>query len=174
MTLGRLVSEERYKGFDEVVKCLPGLISKIPDLVYLIGGAGSDMNRLQQEVVKLGLEKHVIFTGFIPEQEKVDHYRLADLYIMPSRGEGFGFVLLEAMACGVPTIGSILDGGREALRDGLLGTLVDPGNQQQIETAILQKLADKKRYVPQGLEYFNIRSFRQRAHEFLDRALKEN
>jgi asparagine synthase (glutamine-hydrolysing) len=171
MTLGRLASEEQYKGFDEVLNCLPSLIQQIPELVYLIVGTGSDISRLKHKVTNLGLEKHVIFTGFIAEEEKVDHYRMADVYVMPSRGEGFGFVLLEAMACGIPTIGSTLDGGREALREGQLGILVDPDNPQQIEDAILQALADGDRQVPAGLEYFHLRSFRKRTVEFLDHAL---
>ena len=65
-------------------------------------------------------------TGRIAEEEKVAHYHLADAYVMPSRGEGFGIVILEAMACGVPALASSKDGGREALLDGKLGLLVDP------------------------------------------------
>lgn len=173
MTLGRLVSEERYKGFDEVLGCLPSLVQKVPNLIYLIVGNGSDMNRLKREAINLGLEKHVIFTGFIPENEKADHYRMADVYIMPSRGEGFGFVLLEAMACGIPTIGSVLDGSREALLNGQLGILVDPDNPEQIEKAILKMLEENNRQVPSGLEYFNIRSFHKRTFQFLDYALNK-
>ena len=76
----------------------------------------------------MGLSDRVIFTGYIPESEKIAHYNLADVYVMPSTGEGFGIVLLEAVACGVPVVGSRVDGSREALLDGQLGRLVDPGN----------------------------------------------
>ena len=77
-----------------------------------------------------------VFTGIFAEEEKADLYSLADVYAMPSRGEGFGFVLLEAMASGVPVIASSHDGGREAIRDGQLGPLVDPSNPAEIRTAI--------------------------------------
>ena len=97
MTLGRLVSAERYKGFDEVIDVLPALTSVNPNLAYLIVGEGSDRRRLEEKVRALGLADLVVFAGLVPEAEKADHYRLADAYIMASRGEGFGFVLLEAM-----------------------------------------------------------------------------
>ena len=61
---------------------------------------------LKKKVEALGLSDHVIFTGYIPESEKIAHYNLADVFVMPSTGEGFGIVLLEAVACGVPVVGS--------------------------------------------------------------------
>ncbi len=62
----------------------------------------------------------------IEEAEKADYLRLADVFALPGRGEGFGIVYLEALACGVPAVGSQLDGSREALRGGELGELADP------------------------------------------------
>ena len=56
---------------------------------------------------------------------------------MPSRGEGFGFVFLEALACGIPALGSKVDGSREALLDGKMGILVDPSNPEEIKKGIL-------------------------------------
>ena len=74
-----------------------------------------------------------------------DLYNLADVYVMPSPGEGFGFVFLEAMACGVPVIGSKVDGGREALLDGKLGLLVDPTNHAELRApAVLASLFDSQ------------------------------
>jgi hypothetical protein len=82
--------------------------------------------RLEEKANSLGLSDKVVFTGRISESEKVAHYNLADAYVMPSTGEGFGIVLIEAAACGVPVVGSRVDGSREALLDGRLGHLVDP------------------------------------------------
>ena len=130
-TFGRLVSRERAKGMDEVMEAMPGLLADVPDLVYLIGGDGPDRPRLAAKAESLGLGARVIFAGRIAEEEKVAHYRLADAYVMPSRGEGFGIVLLEAMACGVPALASAKDGGREALLDGKLGLLVDPDDARK-------------------------------------------
>lgn len=167
MTLGRLDSSERYKGFDEVLDLLPSLIAAAPDIIYLIVGDGPDRPRLERKVDALGLEKYVRFTGFIPEHEKADHYRIADAYVMPSRGEGFGFVFLEAMACGVPCVGSTLDGSREALRWGELGQLVDPTDPEQLRHAVLSALAQPKR-VPDGLDFFSYQNFERRVHETVD------
>ena len=169
MTFGRLVSAERHKGFDEVLDVLPRLP---PDIVYMIAGTGSDRARLERRARELGVSDRVIFTGFVPEEEKADYYNLADLYVMPSRGEGFGYVLLEALACGVPAIGSRADGTREALLDGVLGTLVDPANPAELEAAILTTLERRdERRVPAGLEHFSFERFRQRLSAIIEHGI---
>ena len=171
MTFGRLDSKERAKGFDEIMEILPLLVNEIPDIVYLIAGSGRDRERLEQKVKSLKIEELVIFTGMVSEEEKADHYRLADVYVMPSRGEGFGIVLLEAMACGIPAVASTVDGSREALRDGLLGILVDPDKPAEIIAAITQALG-KPRQVLDGLDYFSSVNFEARVHSFLDTVQK--
>jgi asparagine synthase (glutamine-hydrolysing) len=173
MSLGRLVSVERYKGFDEVLDLMPELIAAVPGLVYLIAGDGSDKARLQEKVCSLGLEGRVVFAGQVPEAEKADHYRLADAYVMASRGEGFGFVLLEAMACGIPVVASALDGGREAVRNGQLGLLVDPVNRDQLRRGILEALARPRGIVPAGLEHFSFANFETRAHRLFAGVLSD-
>ena len=82
-------------------------------------------------------------TGFVPDDELTDHYLLSDLFVMPSREEGFGIVYIEAMACGLPVIAGNVDGSVDALDHGKLGTLVDPTDPDAIAAAILQKLAHK-------------------------------
>src|SRR5262249_1572191 len=110
----------------------------------------------------------------IPESEKADHFRLADVYIMASRGEGFGFVLLEAMACGVPVVASKLDGGREAVRDGQLGILVDPLDGRDVRDAILEALTRPRGVVPGGLDHFSLSNFEARAHALIGRVLADS
>ena len=162
MTLGRLAGKERYKGFDEMIEALPDILKKEPTSAYLIVGDGDDSARLKAKVLQLGLTDRVIFAGFVPESEKADCYALADAYAMPSHGEGFGIVLLEAMACGVPTVASKLDGGREALLGGQLGELVDPRNREEICAATLTALK-RPRGCPAGIEYFSYKNFTRRA-----------
>ncbi len=87
---------------------------------------------------ELGLEKHVIFTGFIPEAELADYYRLADLYVMPSTGEGFGIVYLESLACGRPCVVGDQDASPEAIDHGRLGFIVPPRDAGRIAEAILK------------------------------------
>jgi glycosyltransferase involved in cell wall biosynthesis len=165
LTLGRIVAAERYKGFDDVLEVMPDLDA---DIVYLIAGKGDDIERLRRKARDRGVADRVIFTGFIDEKDKADVYALADVYVMPSRGEGFGFVLLEAMACGIPVIGSKHDGGREALRHGALGTLVDPANPAEIRTAIEDLLRDGKRAIPAGMHYFAYERFVERVRAIVD------
>lgn len=171
MTLGRMPGPDRFKGYDEIIEILPRLVRKIPNLVYLLGGNGPDRPRLEQKARNLGVAEHIVFTGMIEEVEKPDHFRLADVYVMPSRGEGFGIVLLEAMACGIPVVASKLDGGREALRDGLLGLLVDPLDPEDIIAGILRALESPTR-VPDGLDYFSKSSFQDRVYKLLESVME--
>lgn len=136
LTLGRLASEERCKGFDEVLNALPKLKQRFPSIKYLIVGDGPDGPRLRQHAKALGVADHVIFAGRIAESEKVEHYRLADVYVMPSSGEGFGIVLIEAASCGIPVVGSKVDGSAEALLQGRLGALITPSDSIQLINAV--------------------------------------
>jgi glycosyltransferase involved in cell wall biosynthesis len=171
MTLGRLDSRERYKGVDETLEVLPTVAEIVPDVAYLIVGDGTDRERLQQKSRSLGVDDRVVFAGAIPEAEKADHYRLADVYVMPSRGEGFGFVFLEAMACGVPVVASEIDGSREAVRNGALGILVNPNVPEQIVQGIIQALHRPRGAVPEGLAYFAYEHFERRCHAIVDEIL---
>jgi len=161
MTLARLSRSEAYKGVDEVLEILPSLIETDPTLIYLVAGDGDDRPRLEAKAAALGLKDKTIFTGFVEEKDKADYFRLADAFVMPGRGEGFGFVFLEAMACGVPVVGSLVDGSREALLGGELGGLVDPASQASIREGILRALARSKT-IPHGLTYFSWPYFRLR------------
>ncbi len=168
LTVGRVVAEERYKGFDEVIEILPKLSN---DVVYMIAGGGNDIERLREKAAALGVADRVIFTGRFAEEEKRDLYNLADVYVMPSRGEGFGFVFLEAVACGVPVIASKHDGGREAILNGELGLLIDPSSSAEIEAAIRELLARGTKTIPERLDYFSFENFERRVHAILDQSL---
>jgi len=135
----------------------------------MIAGGGNDAGRLARKAVQCDIGHRVIFTGLFPEEEKPDLYALADVYIMPSRGEGFGYVFLEALASGVPVIGSKHDGGREALVDGELGLLVDPANPAEIKAAIVELLGrPAARRIPEGLDRFSFARFRTRLDAIID------
>jgi len=161
MTLGRLSSVQRHKGVDEVIEVMPRLLLEVPDLVYLIAGGGDDIPRLQQKAEDLGIAERVVFTGLVEESEKADHYRLADAFALTGRGDGFGFVLLEAMACGVPVVASVLDGSQEAVLKGELGVLVNPNEPDSLVSGLLHALR-QPRGIPAGLEYFAYERFCER------------
>jgi glycosyltransferase involved in cell wall biosynthesis len=168
MTLARLSADERYKGIDEVMEVLPDLAKAVPDISYLIVGDGTDRGRLEEKAVALGISDRVVFAGRITDEAKQDHYRLADAFVMPGRGEGFGIVYLEAMACGVPVVASKLDASREAVRDGELGILVDPKNADEIRVGICEALRREKGRIQRGLEHFSTENFQARVRPLLD------
>lgn len=163
LTLGRLSSGEQYKGHDEVLEVIPELVDEIPDLSYLVCGDGDDRPRLERKAERLGIDDRVVFAGYVPEDEKADHYRLADVFVMPGHGEGFGIVYLEALACGVPVVASSADASQEAVRDGELGIVVDPSDPEAIKDGIRDAL-DTSPGVPDGLDYFSVDRFRERWH----------
>jgi len=164
MTLGRLSSEEQYKGHDEILEVLSDLADEIPDVSYLVCGDGDDRPRLERKAEQLGVADRTVFAGYVPEEEKEDHYRLADAFVMPGRGEGFGIVYLEAMACGVPVVASSADASREAVHDGQLGVVVDPDDSTDLRQGIHRAL-DAERGVPDGLEHFSFDAFEERWHQ---------
>ena len=164
LTVGRHWSTERYKGVDEVLDILPRLAQEIPDIVYIVVGEGDDLPRLRSKVAQLGVADRVIFAGYVPESEMASYYRLADAYVMPGRGEGFGIVYLEALACGVPSIGSSADASSEVLGDIPLGGVVDPAKPEELIQEIRRALAVTRREAPDALEYFSFDRFRGRWH----------
>lgn len=169
MSLGRMSASERYKGFDEVLEVLPELSRDIPEIAYLVVGDGDDLQRLESKARDLGLADRVVFTGRITEEEKVDHYRLADVFAMPGRGEGFGIVYLEAMACGVPVVGSKVDGSRDALLNGELGVLVDPFKSDEIVAGLRKSLCANSNH--QKLYMFSHQAYRQNVHNILGKLI---
>jgi phosphatidylinositol alpha-1,6-mannosyltransferase len=169
LTVGRMATQERYKGFDQMIELMPRLLRQFPNVKYLIVGDGDDRKRLEEKVMTYRVADHVIFTGHIPETEKVAHYNLADGFVMPSTGEGFGIVFIEAAACGVPVIGSLADGSREALLDGAIGQLVDPANPEDLMEkvgAVLQ--SPSERYRDTAIETFSLANFRGRVTKWCD------
>ena len=163
LTVGRLAASERYKGVDEVIDAMPQLLPQFPALRYLVVGDGSDRPRLEAKARACGLSDHIIFAGRIAEAEKVAHYNLADVYVMPSYGEGFGIVLIEAAACGIPIVGSSADGSRDALLDGRLGRVVDPNKPDELIGAITSAIGEARRRARNELvEIFDVHHFRAR------------
>jgi phosphatidyl-myo-inositol dimannoside synthase len=145
LTVSRLDSRERYKGHDRIIRTLPRVLQQHPDTIYLIVGDGDDRPRLESLAVECGVAKHVQFAGLVPPEELPHYFRLADVFVLPSTGEGFGIVFLEALATGVRVIGGSQDGSRDALCDGALGTLVNPENAEELTSAILAALDDPAR-----------------------------
>jgi glycosyltransferase involved in cell wall biosynthesis len=172
MTVARLWSGDIYKGVDVTIRALPRLAQVFPEVKYLVIGRGDDQPRLAQLAEDLGVSDRVVFAGFVPTEQLIAHYRLADAYIMPSQ-EGFGIVYLEAMACGVPVLSGDDDGSADPLQDGKLGWRVPHRDPEAVATACIEILqgddqrCDGEWLREQAIALFGMKAFQQRLQELL-------
>ncbi len=150
MTLTRLSSKEKYKGYDSVLHAIKELKIQYPSIKYLVVGMydKAEKRRLDAIIDQLELTGDIIFAGFVPDSELAAHFAVADLYIMPSKKEGFGIVFIEAMYYGKPVIAGNKDGSADALCNGRFGLLIDPDNVAEIKDAIATVLSYKQKYIP--------------------------
>ncbi len=149
-TLTRLSSKERYKGYDKVLQAIVSLKEKYPRIHYLVGGSYDKNEKiyLDNMINRLSLNEQVTIAGFIPDEDLVAYFSMADIYVMPSMKEGFGIVFIEAMYYGLPVIAGNKDGSVDALCNGELGLLVDPLDVTAIQEAVEKILLDKNAYIP--------------------------
>jgi phosphatidylinositol alpha-1,6-mannosyltransferase len=143
MTVARLWSGDIYKGVDVTIRALPAIAKAFPAIKYLVIGRGDDQPRLAELATELGVADRVVFAGFVPTADLMEHYRLADAYVMPSQ-EGFGIVYLEAMACGVPVLSGDADGSADPLQDGRLGWQVPHRDPAAVASACITMLREKE------------------------------
>ncbi|MTJ06773.1 glycosyltransferase family 4 protein [Anabaena sp. UHCC 0204] len=172
VTVTRLWSGDIYKGVDITIRALPQILKVFADVKYLVIGRGDDQPRLAKLAQDLGVSDRVIFAGFVPTEELIFHYRLADAYIMPSQ-EGFGIVYLEAMACGIPVLSGDNDGSADPLQDGKLGWRVPHRDADAVAAACIEILqGDDQRchgtwLREQAIAAFGIETFPLRLQEIL-------
>jgi phosphatidylinositol alpha-1,6-mannosyltransferase len=141
LTVARMDSRERYKGHDRVIAAIPSLVAEGQDIAYVIVGKGDDRARLAALAAAAGVAERVIFLGEVARQRSRAAYRMADLFVMPSTGEGFGIAFLEAMASGTPALGLNAGGAVDALADGELGVLT---SEQDMAAEVSRFLARPK------------------------------
>jgi phosphatidylinositol alpha-1,6-mannosyltransferase len=144
LSVGRLDSRQRYKGQDRVIAVIPDLIKRGYDIHYLVVGEGDDRPRLEALAHNTKVSERVHFLGAIELASLVETYRAADLFVLPSIGEGFGIAFLEAMASGTTALGIGVAGAKDALVDGELGVIASEG---ELATTIAC-LLDQQRPVP--------------------------
>lgn len=147
LTVTRLASTEKYKGYDHVFKVLKSINAKTNFKVrYFLGGKADalEAKRIDELIKENDVAEYVQLLGFIKDEELIDHYLLADVFAMPSKKEGFGIVFIEAMACGLKVIAGNKDGSVDALKNGELGILINPDNETELEEAILISLMSEE------------------------------
>ncbi|HEY2461332.1 MAG TPA: glycosyltransferase family 4 protein [Candidatus Acidoferrum sp.] len=142
LAVGRWLSTERYKGMDTLITALPRLLMEFPDLQLVAVGEGDDRAWLERLAEQSGVRLHVHFLGGLSYAELAACYSACEIFALPSKGEGFGLVYLEAMACGKPVIGGAHGGAPEVIEDGKTGYLVEHGDAGQLATSLETLLAD--------------------------------
>lgn len=142
LTVGRWLKTERYKGMDTLIKALPRLLLHWPDLQLALVGSGDDREWLVNIARDSGVELHTHFLTDVTYRELSACYAAAEVFALPSRGEGFGFVYLEAMARAKPVVGGAHGGAPEVIEDGKTGYLVQHGDVAQLASSIDTLLAN--------------------------------
>lgn len=147
------------KGQQNVIKALPRILEKYPDLRYYIVGIPTEKDRLQDLARQLKVEEAIVFCGAVSEAEKCSLLGKADIFVMLSeitkKGdvEGFGIAILEANSLGVPSIGSKGCGIEEAVQDGFSGLLVNKNNTEEIFAAVDRILENYKEYSSNAVQW---------------------
>lgn len=173
-TLNRLSASEKYKGYDKVITALGKLKQQNQAFIYLLAGKADDAEhiRLTKLIEDNNLVNEVKLIGYLSEEELTPHFLLSDLFIMPSKGEGFGIVFIEAAAHGCKVIGGNIDGSTDALLNGKLGQLINPNEETEILQAIQNALADKAHQPHQQqqmtIEHFGFDSYLKKVKELLN------
>lgn len=129
----------KVKRVQDVVETF-ALARKQLDCKLLLVGDGPEMGRIIQQVRELGIDDHVLFLG--KRESLAEFYNISDIKLLLSEKEAFGLVLLEAMACGVPVIGSHIGGMPEIIEPGVNGYLVELGDTQQAAEYAVKMLSD--------------------------------
>ncbi len=174
LSVCRLESSERYKGVDRVIEALPEIQKHIPDIQYTVVGGGDDLRRHQDLAQRLGVTERVRFMGFLEDAALQSCYRDADLFVMPSTGEGFGFVFLEAMQHGKPIVAANCAAVPEVVADGVSGVLVARDNLAQLTDAIVRLCRDRTLRESMGAagrerlhQHFDFEHFKERLREII-------
>jgi phosphatidyl-myo-inositol dimannoside synthase len=172
LSVTRLTKEDRYKGIDNVIRCLPAIVRIAGPIDYRIVGEGDDVPRLRALAAGLGVGRYITFMGRLDDTELREQYRRCSLFVLPSREEGFGIVFLEAMAYGKPVVGGAHGGTPSVVKDGETGLLVDSADVTGIAQSITRLLGDaelRERFGRAGhqrlLDEFTFERFERNLHE---------
>lgn len=131
------------KGYDTLLKSMPQVIKRFPQAKLMIIGDGTQRDHLQRICADLGISEHVVFLGTKTHAQVIDFLKKLDLFVLASNWEGFGLVLVEAMALGKPVVATNVGGIREIVQDGQTGYLVPPGQPDALASRMIRLLEDQ-------------------------------
>ena len=170
-TVSRLGEPDRYKNVDKIILALPAILESYPGTHHYIVGTGSLLPELQELARETGVADHVHFMGTVDDATKEALYASSDIFVLPSTGEGFGIVFLEAWRYGMPVICSDRDAASEVVRDGVDGFCVPP-EPGRIAASVLSLLADpalRRSMGAAGRQRLHERYSHERFHQALGR-----
>jgi phosphatidylinositol alpha-1,6-mannosyltransferase len=142
LIVGRMAVGEGYKGHDQLIDAWPHVAASVPGAELLIVGDGDDRPRLEAKARRLTGGQTIEFAGFVDRPTLERTYERAAVFAMPSRGEGFGLVYLEAMAHGLPCVGSVHDAAGEVIVHGGTGMLVNLDDPEALGRSVVCLLRD--------------------------------
>jgi glycosyltransferase involved in cell wall biosynthesis len=142
LTVCRLTKDDAYKGVDSVIKSLPAVVKEYGPVSYRIVGDGDDVPRLISLAEELGVSSYITFVGALSDGELRSEYQRCSVFVMPSEGEGFGIVFLEAMAHGKPVIGGAHGGTTSVIEHEESGLLVNRLDVDSLAHSITRILKD--------------------------------
>lgn len=142
LMLSRLSKGEDYKGHREVINAWPRVLQQTPGAELWIAGDGDLRNDLEELVAERSLENKVLFWGQVAEDKKQQLLQQCRCLVMPSRGEGFGLVYLEAMRLGRPCLVGTLDAGLEVVNPPEAGLAANRDNEEELADMICRLLTD--------------------------------
>jgi len=144
ISVGRLASEDRYKGFDTLILAWKLVTDALPGCRLTIVGQGDDRPRLEALARETGTGQAIEFTGLLETGELKRRYLSAAVFSMPSANEGFGLVFAEAMAYGLPCVCANQDASREVVADGITGFCVQPRDPAAVAGALIRLLSNRE------------------------------
>lgn len=172
LSVCRITPGDREKGYDTILEVLPKLLEQYKITYVLAGKAeNNELERLKQKVISLGISDHVVFTGMFDSKDLNSIYASCDVFILPSKKEGFGIVFIEALLHGKAVIAGNMDGSVDALQFGATGILIDPNSLNEIYEALDQVISG--RYEVKGdvrektFDKFGFDSFKKQLNKIL-------
>jgi len=150
LVVGRLWAEERYKGHDLLIDIWPAVRNACPDAELMVVGDGDDRARLEARVREKGLSQAISFAGLASQDQLRQHFVDAQVFVLPSEGEGFGIVFLEAMRAARPCLAA-RGAAEEIVLDGVTGVVLAARDCDGLTSALAQLLSDPARCDALGL-----------------------
>ena len=134
------------KCMDRTLEAFARLAQEYSDATLTIVGIGEMEGQLKARIAELGLEKRVELTGGLPHEQVLERMAESDLFILPSWGEGYGIVYIEAMAAGCISVGAVGEGIEDTIADGENGFLVPAGDVDAIEHVMRNVFQNREAY----------------------------